>query len=489
MKKINKTLAAVLTLALIAACDAAQAQRLLNGIGSRLAGRGAAASNANQDEIILDESPVVSERVVSGMPGRSVAVPSAQNASQTSEQPVAKEPIKSSDGSEFVISPTATNAELLAQANALFETEVAFETEEEYSDWVSKMLATVGKLGDAVLKAKPTDEEFIQAITIKGQAMCYQSSIDPSALPKLGSYATALEKNARVQSLDEGRQAAMAFRGVYLQAKVAVVAEQNGTVDELTAAMKEATAFVDKYPETADMYVDLVFPVKYVAENQKDPTLVSKIWTPIRKKMSASSEPEMKAALQLLEGTIRFSELEGKTFKWFGVDGSGQPLDKTKVEGKVVLVSFWASWHDQCAQVDTQLKELYAKYHDQGFEVVGYNLDAEKENMDEYVTKNAIPWIILSDRAAADADQTSLAAYYGIAEIPTMILVGGDGKVAAVDVSMETLVATLESVFAKTASTSNKTSASGTGRTVNPASKSTAPTTIKSSGAKTSRGN
>ena len=41
MKKIKKALAAALALAMIAACDAAQAQRILNGVGSRLTGRGA----------------------------------------------------------------------------------------------------------------------------------------------------------------------------------------------------------------------------------------------------------------------------------------------------------------------------------------------------------------------------------------------------------------------------------------------------------------
>ena len=510
MKKVKKALAAALALAMIAACDAAQAQRILNGVGSRLTGRGAPAVGLNQNEPVFEESAIPANPTVSGssaMPGTTVAIPALQGAAQTAAQPAAKAPLKKSDGSEFVISTTATIEQLLEQANSLFAMEVAFETEEEYSAWISKMLETVVKICDRVLTMKPGDDDFIQTITLKGQALCYQSSIDSTVLPKLGNYANALEKNARVQSLDEGKQAAMAFKGVYLQAKVADVAEQNGSVAALTAAMKEVTAFVETHPETADMYVDLVFPVQLIAENQKDPTLVSKIWTPIRKQLAAGTEPEMKAALQLLEGTIRLSQLEGKAIKWLGVDASGKPLDKTKVEGKVVLVSFWASWHEQCAQVDTQLKQLYAKYHDRGFEIVGYNLDAEQENMDEYVTKNSIPWIILSDKAAADTKQTSLATYYGITEIPTMILVGGDGNVASVDISMESLIATLEAVFPESAtgaaatgtssarSTATGTTSSGTatapsaGRVVNPASRSTAPTTIRSNGAGTTRVN
>ena len=113
----------------------------------------------------------------------------------------------------------------------------------------------------------------------------------------------------------------------------------------------------------------------------------------------------------------------------------------------------------------------------------------------------------MSDRATVDAKETSLAAYYGISEIPTMVLIGGDGKVAALDIGMESLVATLESVFAQTAAktpatgaaaatgaraTGTGTASSGaaaatgaraTGTTVNPASRSATPSTIRSNGA------
>ena len=482
MKKVYQALAIALALAVFAACDAAQAQRLINNLGSRLSGRGAAAE-LGEGEIIFDDPTIATGgQAVSNMPGTTVPVQQSAPAVQQGA-PAAKAPVKKSDGSEFVISETATIDQLLAQANSLFETEIDFETEEEYSAWVTNMLVTVGKIGDRILMLKPNDEQFIQAITLKGQALCYQSSIDSAALPKLGAYASALEKNARVQSLDEGKQAAMAFRGVYLQAKVATIAEQNGTAAQLAAAMKEVNAFVKAHPETSDMYVDLVFPVQLIAETQKDPSIVAKTWTPIRKELAASDFEEAKIALQLLEGTIRYSELQGKPIKWHGVDASGKPLDTKKVEGKVVLISFWASWHEQCAEIDTHLKALYQKYHPLGFEIVGYNLDAEQANMDAYVKKNAIPWILLSDRAAADTKKTSLATYYGITEIPTMILVGGDGNVAALDIGMESLVATLEAVFAQPAAAAAKT----TGKTVNPASKSNAQTTIKSSGARTSR--
>lgn len=448
---MQKLLAVLITASAFSASEAVQAQRLINGLGSRLGGaRNAAATNMDSG---FEEAGVIMEQAVPAQSSfgstRPATVPQAP--AQVATQTATQAPLTKSDGSEFVIPATATIDQLLEKAETLLGTEVAFETEEEFNDWVAKMLTTIGKIGDSILKMKPNDEQFVQAISLKGQSLCYQASIDSTMLPKLGAYASALEKNARVQSLEEGKQAALAFKGVYLQAKVADIAERNGTVAELTATMKEVQAFIEKHPETSDMIVDLVFPVAYVAENQKQPKLPAQIWSPIRKQLGASTVPEAKAALQLLEGTIRYSELEGNEFEWQGCDADGKPFDQTKVAGKVVLVDFWASWSEGCANVHTQLKELYAKYHDLGFEIVGYDLDAEKADMDAYLTKNEIPWIILSDRATVDAKKTSLAAYYGVTEIPTMILIGGDGKVAALDISMESLVATLESVFTQAA--------------------------------------
>ena len=383
---------------------------------------------------------------------RPIANPSATAATGAATQTPAASSAKKLDGSELVVPQNATSKELLAKASELLATEASFDTEAEYNAWVAKMLQTVGAIADKVLAMNPTDDaEFIEAITVKGQVLCYQASINPQALARLKAYADALSKNARAQSLPDGKDAALAFMGVYHQAKVAEIAENNGTEKDLVAAMAAVAAFIKANPEASDMTVDLVYPVAIVAENVKNPKLPAQIWTPIRKILADSDSPRAKSALVMLEGAIRYSELEGKTFVWKGCDPDGKPLDQTLVEGRVNLVVFWASWCEPCVLLHKQLAALYETYHKDGFEIVAYNLDGEMKDMNDYLAKNPTPGIILSDRATVDAKQTSLAAYYGVTEIPTMILVGGDGKVAAVDISIESLAATLQSVFKKPA--------------------------------------
>ena len=427
------------------------------GLGARLGARAQqrASVEANLQADLQAEQAAANAAAVPATPSASrvatPAVPTAQPSPTTPGAATTTAPRKTSDGSEFVVSPNATVDELVAQANALLSSDVSFDTEEEYAAWVAKMLATVGKIADRILAMKPDDKNFVEAISLKGQILCYQASLDSAKLPQLKAYADALSKHERVQSLKDGRDAALAFTGVYLQAKVADVAEKNGSAQELSAAMQEVAAFVVKHPETADMTVDLVYPVSVVAENVGDPDLPTKIWTPIRRALASSDSEQAKAALGMLDGAIRYSNLQGNAFEWKGCDPDGKPLDQSKVEGRVVVVEFWASWCQPCAQLHRQLEALYKTYHEGGFEILSYNLDAKLEDMNAYLAQSPVSGIILSDRATVDAKATSLAAYYGISEIPTMILVGGDGKVAAVDITIESLAATLQSVFKKPA--------------------------------------
>ncbi len=469
MKTMKILSAAALTCAVLLTADVASAQRLRDAIGSRLGARNAA--NTLQADIAAEAAAASPQTFGTTQAPTQQTQQQIQTSQAATTQAVP--PAKKSDGSEFVVPANATTKELIAQAESLLATEVVFETEQEYDAWLAKMLATVTKIADQVLKTPNLDDDsFLDALSLKGQALCYQASIDSANyLAKLGAYTDALSKNKRVQSLQEGRDAALAFKGVYLQAKVAEVAEnEKGTEQELIAAMAEASAFIAQHPETSDMMVDLVYPVAVVAANLNDPKLPAKIWTPIRKQLAASDAPEAKNALQLLEGAIRKSQLEGSKFEWKGCDLAGKPFDAGLVEGHVVVVDFWAAWNESCADTHTQLSALYAKYRNEGLEIVSYSLDDKIADTKTYVEKNQIPWLVLSDRATVDAKATSLAAYYGIDEIPTLILIGGDGKVAAVDISVESLAATLDGVFAQsarpTAAAPNATTATTTNAAV-----------------------
>ena len=69
----------------------------------------------------------------------------------------------------------------------------------------------------------------------------------------------------------------------------------------------------------------------------------------------------------------------------------GREVDLAQMKGKVVLVYFWEG------RAEPQVKAAWAKYHDQGFEVIGINCYPDKERFDNYIRQNETTWPQYSD--------------------------------------------------------------------------------------------
>jgi peroxiredoxin len=76
----------------------------------------------------------------------------------------------------------------------------------------------------------------------------------------------------------------------------------------------------------------------------------------------------------------------------------GEAFDIEQYRGKVVVLHFWASWCGPCIRQIPGLKELYAKYHDRGFEVLGISYDFEEEKVREFIERHELPWLSLFDK-------------------------------------------------------------------------------------------
>jgi thiol-disulfide isomerase/thioredoxin len=120
----------------------------------------------------------------------------------------------------------------------------------------------------------------------------------------------------------------------------------------------------------------------------------------------------------------------GETAEVIFTATDGTEVDVSEMTNRVVLVDFWASWCGPCIQTMPGLKALYEAQHTNGFNIVGISLDKERADFNEAVTKLGITWPQSFDGLLWG---TPIAARYGIQSIPTTILIGKDGKVAAVN--------------------------------------------------------
>jgi thiol-disulfide isomerase/thioredoxin/outer membrane lipoprotein-sorting protein len=135
-----------------------------------------------------------------------------------------------------------------------------------------------------------------------------------------------------------------------------------------------------------------------------------------------------------------------RPFALTGKDMTGKTVSLANYKGKVLLIDFWASWCGPCvAEMPTVLSN-YKKYHGQGFEIIGISLDEDKAALTNFVKEYKMPWRQVFD---GKAWQTPNAVRYDVKAIPFTLLIGRDGKIAAVNPRGEELEPAIKAALAK----------------------------------------
>lgn len=110
---------------------------------------------------------------------------------------------------------------------------------------------------------------------------------------------------------------------------------------------------------------------------------------------------------------------------------SGNPvIFPDKYRGKLVLVSFWATWCPHCKKELPFWRELYARYRDRGVEFISVTTDANRKRGPEivqpFLAQNGITWESIYDSAP------DMSQLWGADSIPMSFLCDGDtGRIVA----------------------------------------------------------
>lgn len=125
----------------------------------------------------------------------------------------------------------------------------------------------------------------------------------------------------------------------------------------------------------------------------------------------------------------------------------GQELTLSKVEGKYILVDFWASWCVPCRASFPHLKELRKQYKNKGFTIVGVGTADEKEKWKKAIKEDNTPWNHVYDVSENHA-YGPVAKSYGVPHLPTTLLVDSNRKIILRNPSKEELDNKLKELLA-----------------------------------------
>ena len=109
-------------------------------------------------------------------------------------------------------------------------------------------------------------------------------------------------------------------------------------------------------------------------------------------------------------------------------------------KGKYVLLDFWAAWCGPCRVENPHVVQLYKRYKDKGFEIIGISLDRGKAEWVEAIKKDNLTWPQMSDLKYFESNAAQL---YSVNSIPHTVLLDKDGKIIAKGLRGEALTAKL----------------------------------------------
>lgn len=123
----------------------------------------------------------------------------------------------------------------------------------------------------------------------------------------------------------------------------------------------------------------------------------------------------------------------------------GSPFSLRSMQGRLVLIDFWASWCAPCVKEQPALKALYEKFSpavkQQKFDIVGVSLDKDKRTWEKTVARLKIHWTQVSDLKFW---KSQAANDYGIEELPFNVLVNGQNKIVAINLHGKALEAFIQ---------------------------------------------
>ncbi len=137
--------------------------------------------------------------------------------------------------------------------------------------------------------------------------------------------------------------------------------------------------------------------------------------TPVRKDI------DYRAVLTSVQLQTFEDEVQAPDFTLDSLSGQDRSLESFR--GSLVMLNFWASWCGPCIKEKPSMASMYSELKEKGLEIIGINLQEERETAQTFADEHNIPFTVLLDIKG------EVGGMYGVRSIPTTYIIGRDGTV------------------------------------------------------------
>ena len=123
---------------------------------------------------------------------------------------------------------------------------------------------------------------------------------------------------------------------------------------------------------------------------------------------------------------------------------NSRPLYPTARDGKIVVLTFWATWCEPCLQSIDYNNELFRHYQDKDVVLIGICGTDGSEDMAQIVKKRGITYPVAID----DTGDKSVSAYE-VQSLPTYFVIDRDGRLRFADIKRSRLDDAIEYLLSK----------------------------------------
>ena len=136
--------------------------------------------------------------------------------------------------------------------------------------------------------------------------------------------------------------------------------------------------------------------------------------------LPVTSEPLQKGMLEALSLSGYPAHMNAPQFS--SRTSKGRMVSLADLRGRVVLLTFWASWCQECRPEMPAFEQLHRDFTAQGLTVLGVNVREGKRAIQSYARELDLTFPLVLD------SNGEIRNSYGVIGLPTTFLIGRDGR-------------------------------------------------------------